>query len=115
MKAKPPGQLITALSLIALLGCDGKSRPAMKARELPSATTLPAPALTASRTPVILIYADSYSLNLQTPRDQVEAAVWGDGRMVWRARDGSLLQADIDTSKIDDLLQRLHRQGVFGD
>jgi hypothetical protein len=107
--------LAAAACLIGLIGCNGdKSGSApTKVQALPSATTLPAPTLAASEKPVILLYQDSYSRNLQAPREQVASAVWSDGRIVWRA-NGTLLQSRIDVKRIDDLLQRLHRVGVFG-
>jgi hypothetical protein len=109
MSAKP---LILIVCLVAL-GCNGDQPAKAMVQALPSATTLPAPTLAASEKPVILLYQDSYSGNPQAPREQVTAAVWSDGRIVWRA-NGALLQSRIDTKKIDALLQRLHHEGVFG-
>ncbi len=110
MSVKP---LILVVCLLAL-GCNGDKPAPAKVQALPSATALPAPALTVSEKPVILLYQDSYSGNLQAPREQVTTAVWSDGRIVWRA-NGALLQSRIDTKKIVVLLEALHREGVFGE
>jgi hypothetical protein len=107
-------RLILVLHLVAMVGCSHKPN-AEKVQALPSVSTLPPPVLTALDRPVILIYMDSLgNLNPEAPRNRIDTAVWGDGRIVWRV-DHSLLQGRIDTKKIDELLQRLHREGVFGD
>lgn len=105
--------LVIVVCVIAI-GCNRDKPAPAKVQALPSATTLPAPQLAASEKPVILLYQDSSSGNPQAPRGQVITAVWSDGRIVWREK-GALLQSRIDTKKIDALLQRLHREGVFGD
>jgi hypothetical protein len=109
MSPNPP---IAIFALLAVVGCGGdKSGPT---NGLPSATTLPVPTLVASDTPVILLYEDmSGGLKGDEPAQPLEVAVWGDGRIVWR-ENNSLLQGRIDPKKIDELLQRLHREGVFG-
>jgi hypothetical protein len=128
---KPRLVTLAAACLMALIGCSReKPAPAQvqalpsattlpalaptRVQALPSATTLPAPTLAASDRPVILLYQESHSGDPGMPRQQVTTAVWSDGRIVWRA-NGDLLQSRIDVKKIDELLQRLHRQGVFGD
>ncbi|MFI5378926.1 MAG: hypothetical protein ACHRHE_06500 [Tepidisphaerales bacterium] len=63
---------------------------------------------------MILIYQQTFGGIPGTPLGHVETAVWGDGRIVWRTK-GSLVQGRVDTKKIDGLLQRLHRDGMFGD
>jgi hypothetical protein len=92
-------------------GSAGQSE-APAGRALPEQTTLPPPVLSASEKPVILIYREA-GFNPNVPPYEVISAVWGDGRIVWRA-NGGLLQSHIDVKKIDELLQRLHCEGVFG-
>jgi hypothetical protein len=110
----PKTQLILILHMVALVGCSHKS-PAAKVQALPSVSTLPPPVLTALDRPVILIYEDIYNdLPPLRPQYHLDTVVWADGRIIWRAGD-SLLRGKIDTRKIDGLIQRLHREGVFGD
>ena len=104
--------LILGLSMFALLGCGRDGAP--RGQALPSATTLPPPTLADSETPVILIYQAGGFSDPQVLTERVRTAVWSDGRIVWSA-DGSLREARIDPRQIDGLLQRLHRDGVFGD
>jgi len=82
-------------------------------QQLPSSSQLPLPTLTPSETPVVLMYADSLD-RIVKPNDQLTVAVWSDGRIVWREYS-SLLHGKMDVSKLEALLQRLHREGVFGD
>ena len=114
---------IFVLCIVALTGCGRGDHPtasatkpaATEVQALPSATTLPAPTLAASDHPVILIYLDTGFLNNpDRPPSRLDVAVWGDGRIVWDA-NGSPLQARIDAKQLDALLQRLHRDGVFGE
>jgi hypothetical protein len=108
--------ILIAFCLFALTGCAREKPSPSRAQALPSATTLPAPVLAVSEKPLILIYCDSYGGRelSQAPHDQIDTAVWSDGRIVWQA-GGSMRQARIDTKKIDELIQKLHRDGVFGD
>jgi hypothetical protein len=78
-------------------------------------TPLSAPTLVASENPVILLYGEGYGIDVRatTKEEPVEVAVWGDGRIVWR-ENNNLLQGRVETTKIDELLQRLHNDGVFG-
>jgi hypothetical protein len=106
--------IVTLFCLFALAGCGTKKQSPSPVQALPSATTLPAPVLAVSEKPLILIYRDSYGDDPQAPHDQIYTAVWSDGRIVWRV-GGSMRQARIDPKKIDELIQKLHRDGVFGD
>lgn len=117
-------RLLSSALLLALIGgCndaeqDGAAttqhaKPIVQA--LPSKTTLPPPTLAVSDQPVVLLISDSYSGNPQAVRDQVNLAVWHDGRIVWRSPKGELLQARIDPAKLQRLLDRLHEEGVFGE
>jgi hypothetical protein len=81
---------------------------------LPVASDLPAPTRAASATPLVLIYHQPPAGRDFPPR-RLDVAAWHDGRIVWRRDDGTLLQARIDTRLLDELLQRLHADGVFGD
>lgn len=98
---------------LILTGC-GRVSPSARIPALPSSTTLPSPILAASPEPLIVIYNDLFESPAVPPRKTVEIAVWGDGRIVWRASD-ALHQARIETSRIEQLLQQLQREGVFGD
>ena len=100
-----------------MAGCDGASSRAVTSEATRAAPrgTLPPPTLSASEAPMIVIYEDRWASRILppgTPRQQLEAAVWHDGRMVWHA-DGSLRTGQIEVKKIDVLLQRLHRDGAF--
>src|SRR5258706_11070860 len=106
--------MVIVLYVFALAGYGCEKRVPPPVQTLPSATTLPAPVLTVSEKPLILIYRDSYGEGPQAPRGQIDTAVWSDERIVWRA-GGSMRRARIDAKKIDELVQRLHRDGVFGD
>src|SRR5687768_5296362 len=86
--------VVIGFGLLALIGCGGEVPAAAPVRALPSATTLPAPTLTASEDPVIRIY-EVHSDRPKAPRDPVEVAVWSDGRIAWRGKD-SQQQARID-------------------
>ena len=119
----PNRSTLLRFGLLALVGCGGgvPTAPApapapapAQVQALPSASTLPAPTLVASEQPTILFYAGGFGgLAGTSPAQPLEVAVWGDGRIVWR-QNGSLLQGRVDPGKIDALLQRLHREGVFG-
>lgn len=69
----------------------------------------------ASISPVVHLYHVDFHRPPGDPSDsQQDIAVWGDGRIVWH--DGrSLRQGQVDTSRIDELLQRLHSAGAWGD
>ena len=85
--------------LIALIGCERNA----------SSTEN-----TKSEKPVIVYYTFRYSRDLEGPPEQLNAAVWRDGRIVWR-EDDNLLQSRIEVKQIDALLQRLNDEGAFGD
>jgi hypothetical protein len=106
---------ITRFILIAfflgLAGCAEQSEYAPRQSALPSATTLQAPKLVTSDDPLMLLY-QAGDRRLSTTR--LDVAVWSDGRIVWRRGD-DLLESRVATHNVDDLLQQLHREGVFGD
>ena len=106
--------IIVTLTLLGLFGCGCDKDTATQVRRLPSATALPAPVLVASEKPIILLYADGLGgVERDSPTQPLEVAVWGDGRIVWR-QDNALLEGRTETKRIDELLQQLHREGVFG-
>lgn len=107
-------KLIIPIFLLAAVACDRNPVALPKVKSLPTSTTLPAPKLKSSEEPVIVIYLDSYGLTLEGPRTRLITAVWPDGKIVWR-KDRELLTGEIEPARIDDLIQRLHRENVFGD
>lgn len=107
-------QIIGCLALLCVIGCARRDSKPDAVYGLPSKTTLSAPKLVPSDKPVILLYEDGFGgLSSRAPAQPIEVAVWGDGRIVWR-KDDALLSGRIDSNKVDELLQRLHREGVFG-
>src|SRR5688572_27144501 len=114
-------RLMLGALLFVLIGCDAASQNAATTQPtrpsftgLPSETTPPPPALVASELPVVLLKSDSDSGNPQATRDQVNLAAWHDGRIVWRTPEGQLLAGRFDPAKLEELLARLHEEGVFG-
>jgi hypothetical protein len=98
----------------ALVACAGTHRPTMP-ESLPFHSTLPAPTLTPSDEPTVLIHEvpGNKLVRAESARTPLDVAVWSDGRIVWR-RDRGLLQGRIDKAKLLELLERLHAEGVFG-
>lgn len=102
------------LAMLLLAGCQNPKPPVVEHPPvLPTATTLLAPVRVNVETPILLIYRDSLNSPVP-PRDQVQVAVWGDGKIVWRIGK-SMMQGRVAVEKIDALLMKLHEDGVFGD
>ena len=108
-----PHRLFVILAVLTVVGCKGGRSAQRASTSVPTTTSLPAPTVPASDTPVILLYDESGGIPEGKSPPPLEVAVWGDGRIVWRA-SGALLQSRVDTGKMNDLLQRLHEDGVFG-
>lgn len=124
-----PTREFVALGLLMLAGCSPErtfhaaavvptpasaptsSQP--EGRILPSSTNLPAPTLASSNRPVLSVYHNTYGRERISPSEQLDTAIWSDGRIVWRA-GGSLNQAQIEPRAIEALLHQLHKEGVFG-
>jgi hypothetical protein len=115
--------IFLAVVVSAAAGCGrDKSTPAStaqvepSAKNAPTATTLPAPTLAASDKPVMLLYEERMGLGPPSTGEsgpRIDAAVWGDGRIVWRSGE-ALRQSRIDVKQIEELLQRLNREDAFG-
>ena len=117
----------SAVLLLWIGGCDrGPAAADSTTRAVPPSTAraereragseLPPTEPAASDRPAILVYEDSHGRRPDAPgrRKAVEAAVWADGRIAWRAGD-AMRQARIDPADVHALLERLLRNGAFGD
>jgi hypothetical protein len=106
--------LIEAAIVLPLAGCGAPpGHGSVAVQMLPSVSMLPTPTMGASDHPVFAIYEERFG-RLSQPGRQIHVAVWHDGCILWRSESG-MRRGQVEPSKLVELLQRLHREGVFGD